>query len=69
MRAVVVTKQGNPVTPNIRFQTDWSDLPAPTAGWVGNPSLKTVINGRAVLAERVGANYPLLSSTNGITNQ
>ncbi|MCG3123618.1 MAG: alcohol dehydrogenase [Phycisphaerales bacterium] len=26
MRAIVVEKQGNPVTPNIRYRTDWPDL-------------------------------------------
>jgi len=44
MRAVVVTKQGNPVTPNIRFQTDWPDLPAPAAGWVKVKALASAFN-------------------------
>lgn len=44
MRAVVVTKQGNPVTPNIRFQSDWPELPAPKAGWVNVRALASAFN-------------------------
>ena len=32
MRAVVVTRQGSPVTPNIQFRTDWPEPPAPGPG-------------------------------------
>ena len=31
MRAIVVTKQGSPVAPNIRCATDWPEPPAPGA--------------------------------------
>ncbi|MBS0187174.1 MAG: zinc-binding dehydrogenase [Planctomycetes bacterium] len=44
MRAVVVTKQGNPVTPNIRFQPDWPDLPSPKPGWVNVRALASAFN-------------------------
>ena len=44
MRAVVVTRQGNPVTPNIRFQTDWPDLPPPKSGWVNVRALASAFN-------------------------
>ncbi len=59
----LVVSSGNPGT-QLRVS-----VTAPTAGWEGNAVVKSVINGRAVLNERVGANSPLLSSTNGITNQ
>jgi NADPH:quinone reductase-like Zn-dependent oxidoreductase len=32
MRAIVVTAQGSPVAPNIRFATDWPDPPPPGPG-------------------------------------
>lgn len=34
MRALVVTKQGSPVTPNVEFRTDWPDAPPPAKGEV-----------------------------------
>jgi len=34
MRALVVSKQGNPVTPNITFRTDWPEPAAPAPGQV-----------------------------------
>ncbi|MDI1289355.1 MAG: zinc-binding dehydrogenase [bacterium] len=33
MNAIVVEKQGNPVTPNIRFRTDWPEPQPPREGW------------------------------------
>ena len=44
MRAVVITKQGNPVTPNIAFQPDWSDLAAPGKGEVRIKTLASALN-------------------------
>lgn len=32
MRAIVLTKQGSPVAPNIRYATDWPEPPAPGPG-------------------------------------
>jgi NADPH:quinone reductase-like Zn-dependent oxidoreductase len=34
MRAIVVTRQGSPVAPNIRYVQDWPDPPAPGPGQV-----------------------------------
>ncbi len=44
MKAVVITKQGNPVAPNIAFQTDWPDLGAPGKGEVHIKTLASALN-------------------------
>lgn len=44
MRAIVVQRQGTPVTPNIALRTDWPDLPAPKPGWVNVRTLATAFN-------------------------
>ena len=44
MRAVVCERQGNPVTPNIRFRADWPDEPAPVAGWVNVRTICSAFN-------------------------
>jgi NADPH:quinone reductase-like Zn-dependent oxidoreductase len=65
MRAVVVTKQGNPVTPNIRFQTDWPDLPEPAPGWVNVKVLASAFNHMDLWVGRgingVNLTYPRVS--------
>ncbi|MDX2130584.1 MAG: zinc-binding dehydrogenase [Planctomycetota bacterium] len=44
MRAVVVTKRGQPVAPNIEFRTDWPDPAPPAPGWVGLRTLASAFN-------------------------
>lgn len=44
MRAIVVERQGNPVTPNIRYRTDWPDLSAPGPGWIAVRTLASAFN-------------------------
>lgn len=44
MRALVVTKQGRPVAPNIAYRTDWPELPAPAAGWASVRTLASAFN-------------------------
>jgi NADPH:quinone reductase-like Zn-dependent oxidoreductase len=44
MRAVVVTKQGSPVAPNIRFSSDWPDPPPPGHGQVLVRTLASAFN-------------------------
>ncbi len=44
MRAIVVERQGNPVTPNISFRTDWPDLAAPSPGFANIKTLATAFN-------------------------
>lgn len=44
MNAVVVTKQGHPVAPNIQFRTDWPDLAPPQQGWVNIRTLASAFN-------------------------
>lgn len=44
MRALVVTRQGNPVSPGIEFRTDWPPPPPPRAGWVVVRTLATAFN-------------------------
>lgn len=44
MRAIVVEKQGSPVAPNIRYRTDWADLPEPREGWVNIRTLASAFN-------------------------
>lgn len=44
MRAVVVTRQGSPVAPNIRFAADWPDPPAPGPGQVLVRTLVSAFN-------------------------
>lgn len=44
MRAVVVERQGNPVTPNIRFRTDWPEPPPPPPGWVTLCAIASAFN-------------------------
>jgi NADPH:quinone reductase-like Zn-dependent oxidoreductase len=46
MRAVVLLRQGSPVTPNIAFRTDWPDLPAtpPPPGHVQIKALASAFN-------------------------
>jgi NADPH:quinone reductase-like Zn-dependent oxidoreductase len=44
MRAVVVTRQGFPVAPNIRFVTDWPDPRAPGLGQVLVRTLASAFN-------------------------
>ena len=44
MRALVCTKQGAPVTANIKFQTDWAEPDAPPGGWVAIRTLASALN-------------------------
>lgn len=44
MRAVVVSKQGSPVAPNVRVVSDWSEPGPPAAGWVTIKTLATAFN-------------------------
>ncbi|MBX3316758.1 MAG: zinc-binding dehydrogenase [Phycisphaeraceae bacterium] len=44
MHALVITKQGNPVAPSIRYQTDWPDLPPPPTGWANIRTLASAFN-------------------------
>lgn len=44
MRAVVVERQGNPVTPNIRFAADWPEPAAPAPGWVTIKTIASAFN-------------------------
>jgi NADPH:quinone reductase-like Zn-dependent oxidoreductase len=44
MRAVVVVRQGNPVTPNIEYHTDWREPGEPGAGQAAVRALATALN-------------------------
>src|SRR4051812_13624582 len=44
MRAIVLTKQGSPVAPNIRYATDWPEPPAPAPGQVLIRTLASAFN-------------------------
>lgn len=44
MRAIVLTKQGSPVAPNISFSTDWPDPPSPARGEVRVKTLASAFN-------------------------
>lgn len=44
MRAVVVVRQGSPVTPNVEFRTDWPEPGAPGRGQVLVRALATAFN-------------------------
>ncbi|MBL9031799.1 MAG: zinc-binding dehydrogenase [Phycisphaerae bacterium] len=44
MRAIVVTKQGSPVAPNVRFVTDWPEPAAPGPGQALVSTLATAFN-------------------------
>ncbi len=58
MRAVVVSKQGSPVAPNIRFVTDW---PEPTAPGVGQVLIRTLATAFNQMDLWVGRGVPGLS--------
>ncbi|MFZ4575368.1 MAG: zinc-binding dehydrogenase [Phycisphaerales bacterium] len=44
MRAIVVTRKGSPVSPNIEFRTDWPDVGPPGAGQVLIKTLASAFN-------------------------
>lgn len=44
MRALVVTRQGNPVAPNVKFVTDWPEVAEPKPGEVVIRTLATAFN-------------------------
>jgi NADPH:quinone reductase-like Zn-dependent oxidoreductase len=44
MRAIVVTRQGSPVAPNIRFASDWPEPAAPSPGQALIRTLATAFN-------------------------
>jgi NADPH:quinone reductase-like Zn-dependent oxidoreductase len=44
MRAIVLTKQGSPVTPNIAFRTDWPELPPTPSGHLQIRALASAFN-------------------------
>lgn len=44
MRAVVLLRQGSPVTPNIAFQADWPELPATPPGHLQIKALASAFN-------------------------
>lgn len=44
MRAIVLTRQGSPVAPNIRYATDWPEPPAPGPGQVLIKTLASAFN-------------------------
>lgn len=60
MKALVVARQGSPVSPNIQFRTDWPDLPAPPPGYVNIRTLATAFNQMDLW---VGRGVPGLSLT------
>ena len=44
MQALVVTKQGRPVAPNIQFRTDWPEPEPPAPGWAVLRTLCSAFN-------------------------
>lgn len=44
MHALVVTRQGNPVAPNIQYRSDWSEIAAPKPGWANVRTLASAFN-------------------------
>lgn len=60
MRAIVVQRQGNPVTPNVAFVTDWPEPAAPAKGEVQIRTLATAFNHMDLW---VGKGVPGLSLT------
>ncbi|MFN0133038.1 MAG: zinc-binding dehydrogenase [Phycisphaerales bacterium] len=60
MRAIVVTKQGSPVAPNIRYMTDWPDPAPPGPGQALVATLATAFNQMDLW---VGRGVPGLSLT------
>lgn len=60
MRAIVVQRQGNPVTPNIAYQTDW---PEPAAPGPGQALLRTLATAFNHMDLWVGRGVPGLSLT------
>lgn len=44
MRAIVTTRQGSPVTPNVEFRTDWPDLAPPGPGQAQIRTLASALN-------------------------
>lgn len=44
MRALVLTRQGSPVAPNVEYRTDWPDVGAPGAGQVRVRTLASAFN-------------------------
>lgn len=44
MRAIVITKQGSPVSSNIRFSTDWPEPPSPAKGELRIRTLASAFN-------------------------
>lgn len=44
MNAIVITKQGSPVPPNITYQTDWPDVGEPAPGQVRIKTLASAMN-------------------------
>jgi len=58
MRAVVVTKQGSPVAPNIVFRTDWAELEPPR---VGETHVRTLCSAFNQMDLWVGRGVPGLS--------
>ncbi len=69
MKAIVVTKQGKPVAPNIQVRNDWPDPPPPQAGFVTVRTLASAFNhmdlwvGRGVPGLDLA--YPRISGCDG----
>ena len=69
MKAIVVTRQGNPVAPNIQVRNDWPDLQPPRAGFVTVRTLASAFNymdlwvGRGVPGLELA--YPRISGCDG----
>lgn len=60
MRAVVVTRQGSPVAPNVRFVTDYPECPPPPVGWAQVRAMASAFNQMDLW---VGRGVPGLSLT------
>ena len=59
MRAIVVERQGNPVTPNVAFRTDWPEPSAPGAGQVRVRALARRC-AESYVADREAMGHPLI---------
>ncbi len=69
MNAIVVSKQGSPVAPNVSLRSDWPEPAAPKAGWVVVRTLCSAFNhmdlwvGRGVPGLELA--YPRVSGCDG----
>jgi len=65
MKAIVITKQGNPVTPSIEFQDSWADVGDPAPGQVRIKTLASALNHMDIWVGRgvpgLDLDYPRIS--------